>query len=176
MPRNSGNSRGTLRVALLESLAWWAALTIIWLAALSSYTAAESVAAACVSLACAVLAPVARRAAGDSWRPGVGWLRALPVLLTAVISDTVTVFGRMATGRRGGAPRPHLARYRVAGRGDSTRRAGATLMVSATPTTVVLDSEQREGTILVHEYGESQVPLPTVLGLHPEAADGGGDT
>jgi hypothetical protein len=46
-------------------------------------------------------------------------------------------------------------------------------MVSATPTTVVLDSEQKEGTILVHEYGESRVPLPSVLGLHP--ADGGDD-
>lgn len=170
MPRRP---RGSLLVLLLESLAWWGALMIIWLAALSSYTAAESVAAACVALACAVAAPVARRAAGDRWRPGLGWLGVLPVLVVSVIADTVTVFARMATCGRGGAPGPHLVRYRSEGVDDSTRRAGATLMVSATPTTVVLDSEQKEGTILVHEYGESRVPLPSVLGLHP--ADGGDD-
>jgi multisubunit Na+/H+ antiporter MnhE subunit len=140
---------------LAEVLFWWAVCVGVWLLTLSSISAPEVVLAAAVGLPCAVMAVVARRAAGGSWLPRPAWSRWSAALPGAVLADTVRVLGtalgvltghRIAAGelRRVPLPRDPRASRRHA------RQAVATFLVTAAPGTIVLDVDENSGEMLVH--------------------------
>ena len=140
--------------AVVEAALWWAGLVGIWLITLSAVTWPEVWVAAGAAMPCAVLARLARGAMEHSWGPDLGWLRGLAALPMAVVADTVRVLllepstSRKQTRKRDLAALP-LAGPRRGPRGE-TRRAASTLLVCATPATLVLDSDPDDHALVVH--------------------------
>jgi len=95
--------------------------------------------------------------AGNAWSFRLVWLRPLLVLPAAVVNDTFRVLRPSLVGRRrtGGFERLLLS----AGAGDDSgaqgRRALATVLISASPGTVVADVEPESGALLLHKLGDS---------------------
>lgn len=153
-----------------EVAVWWAALFGVWLLTLSSVTLSEAAVAAASALVCAGLATLARSATGQRWRPVAEWVRWLPALPLAVVSDTVAVF---AAAIRSAVTRTPAGRGLRevefgGGRGDApaaaTRRAAATLAVSATPSSVVVDDDPDRGVLVVHQLAAGPVSMEKVVG------------
>jgi multisubunit Na+/H+ antiporter MnhE subunit len=153
---------------LPELLFWWAAATGIWLLTLSSMSLPEVAVATASGLPCAVAAIASRRAVGGSWPARPAWLRWLGPLPVAVVADSARVLGRAAgvlVGRRVGSGRlrtVHLDRD-----GDDVRWAGrqaaATVVVSATPGTVVVDVEDDTGVMRLHALGAGAPSMEQVV-------------
>lgn len=154
---------------LLEVASWWAACIGLWLLTLSSISLSEVVVAAAAGLPCAIVAVAARRAVDGSWPPHAGWTRWLVVLPVAVVADTARVLGIAAgvlVGRRilGGDVREEpLLRDRTAAL-RPTREAAATLLVTATPGTLVLDADAEHGRMVVHSLGAGRPSMDSVVG------------
>lgn len=152
---------------LAEVLFWWAACAGIWLLTLSSVSLPELLVAAGCALPCAVLAVTARRAVRGSWPLQPDWLRWLPPLPVAVVADGVRVLGRGAGVLIGRVPTGELRtvqlhRDRAAGRWR-TRQALATVLVTATPGTVVLDVAEDSGEMRVHALGAGRPSMEEVV-------------
>jgi hypothetical protein len=129
---------------LIETLLWWPVLFGGWLLTLSGLTSAELLAAIVVSLPCAAVAPVARRAVGASWRPRPQWVRWLVPLPAAVLADTVRLGALPVRGRRrGGRELGRVRRIRLPrqadGRVAEAQRALASIVLSIPPGSFVLD-------------------------------------
>lgn len=154
--------------ALVEVVFWWAACVGVWLLTLSSMSLAEVLTTTGCALPCAVLAVVARHAVGGSWPVQPGWFRWLLVLPAAVVADGARVLGIAATvlaGRRVPSGDEHtvqLHRDGQAGRWH-TRQALATVLVSATPGTVVLDVAEDSGEMRVHTLGAGRPSMEEVV-------------
>lgn len=153
---------------LAEVVCWWAAGIGVWLLTLSSVSLPEALIATGCALPCAVLAVVARRAVEGSWPVQPGWVRWLLPLPAAVVADGVRVLGR-AAAVLGGARMPsgdehtvQLHRDRPAGRWR-TRQALATVLVTATPGTVVLDVDEDSGRMRVHALGAGRPSMEEVV-------------
>ncbi|MBO0866015.1 MAG: Na+/H+ antiporter subunit E [Mycobacterium sp.] len=125
--------------ALAEILLWWLLTTAIWLATVTSFTAAEMLAAVVCTLPAAVAARAARQANGGQWRLRIGWLRVIPIVLRDVPVQAAQVWRYALTARRRGVistvtlpadPEPVAA----------ARRAMAVLAFATTPGSVVVDS------------------------------------
>lgn len=128
----------------IVSVVFWSALCLgIWVLSLSSVSDEELAVGAASSLACGVAAVAFHRAIGLRWSiRGVPW-PALPTLLASIISDTAQVLVRpLARTARG---RVNVVDVGARGNGAAatTRRAVATLLMSASPGTVVLDADDR---------------------------------
>jgi multisubunit Na+/H+ antiporter MnhE subunit len=161
-------SAGGMMRALPEVLFWWAACVALWLLTLSSVSLPELLVAAGCALPCAVLAVVARRAVGGSWPVQPRWAWWLLPLPAAVVADGVRVLGRAAgvlVGRRmpsGRVRTVELHRDHAAGRWR-TRQALASLLVTATPGTVVLDIAEDSGEMCVHALGAGAPSMEDVV-------------
>ncbi|MEV4317055.1 hypothetical protein [Actinocrispum sp. NPDC049592] len=114
-----------------ETLLWWVALVGLWVSTLSTITTQELVAAAVAGVPCALVAMFARRAYGGEWRLSRAW--SLPV---AIVRDCAKLFSR-ETGIHRIPVEPH-------------EKAVKTMVVSASPGTVVLDDEDD---LTVHTLG-----------------------
>jgi multisubunit Na+/H+ antiporter MnhE subunit len=141
-------------IFVVEAAAWWGAMIGVWITTLSSVTWPEVWIAAAAALPCAVMTVLARRALADRWRPNLRSLRWLAVVPVAVVADTVRVLA-LPLRAAGAQPRKRdLLRIRLPDAGEepraATARAEATVLVSATPATVVLDSQPDEHTLVVH--------------------------
>lgn len=153
---------------LAEVVCWWVACVGIWLLTLSSVSLPESLTAIGCALPCAILAVLARRAVEGSWPVQPGWSRWLLPLPAAVVSDSARVLGRAAgvlIGRRvppGNERTVRLRRDRSAGRWH-TRQALATVLVTATPGTVVLDVDEDSGEMRVHALGAGRPSMEEVV-------------
>jgi multisubunit Na+/H+ antiporter MnhE subunit len=167
-----GGDAATVRVAAriaVEIVAWWALLVGVWVVTLSSVSAPELATAAGAGLICAVATAAARRIIAESWRPDWRWLRWLPAVLAAVVADTWRAFAVAAR---------HLRARQVPGRfvhasldeprtGDPAARAAhlaaATLAVSVTPGSFVLDTDRPGHRITVHAITEGRPELDRVV-------------
>lgn len=135
-----------------ELAAWWAATLGLWLLTLSSVNSPDLIVAVPSTLVCAVLAVAVRRALGASWRwpDGTGrWAARLPL---AVLLDAVGVLS--LPFRPGGRSRAgEWQRVPVLPGADprrTTKRTVATVLVSSTPGSVVVNDDDDTGELLVH--------------------------
>jgi multisubunit Na+/H+ antiporter MnhE subunit len=152
--------------AVAEVLAWWAAATGVWLLTLSSVNAAELVVALACGLLCGVAARAGRIALGQDWRVLAGWAGWLGPLAVSAVSDAARVLV-LAFGRRDGAHEAgrlvevpltpghapgERSRHRAEDPEDVARgrAAMATLVVSASPGTLVVEDDPGRRTLTVH--------------------------
>lgn len=151
-----------------EAVALTGVLFVIWVGTVAVLTTAELVTGLVVAVACAVLAVGARRFLGQSWRPEARWARWLLPLVVAVPADAARLLLRVL---------PRLLRERTRGgrvarerppAGEEPARAGfrrawGTLLVSASPGTVVLDWPPGDAEIVVHELGSGPPRMEKVV-------------
>lgn len=144
--------RGGRRAAwAVEVLSWTVLLWGVWLLSLSAVGVPDLAVGGLSALACGFCATATRRAIVQRWRPHLALLGPVAVLPVAVAVDAVAVLlspwrhrtrrGEVQTvdvGAAGAGPR------------QAARRAVITAVVSASPATVVLDADDKTGTIVVH--------------------------
>lgn len=153
---------------LSEFLFWEAACAGVWLLTTSSISTPDLVAALVCALPCAVLAVVARQAVGGSWLPRAAWTRWLLPLPVAVAADWGRLLRLAAgalVGRRigSGEVRPvELTRDR-AGRVWRARQAATVLLVSATPSSMILDVDPDDATAVLHSLGSGRPRMEEVV-------------
>jgi multisubunit Na+/H+ antiporter MnhE subunit len=153
---------------LPELLLWWAVGVGLWSLTLSSVTRAELVAAVLSALPCAVLAVLARRAVRGPLSPRLAWLRWLVPVPVAVVVDSVRILG-LAAGVLLGRPIPDGDLRRISLPRDDdpqdwqNRQAAATVLVTASPGTVVLDVDPDSGEMLLHELGSGRPLVEQVV-------------
>ncbi|MDR6622072.1 hypothetical protein [Sinomonas atrocyanea] len=140
-------SRAAQARAALEYALWTAAGTLFWLATASSVTAVETAVAAAVSLVCAVLARLARRALPFRARPVRGWLRWAAAVPAATVADLVRLPGWLRTGQR---EELREAGMPAGGPRETGWRAGGIVALSATPGSIVVASDPESGAVKVH--------------------------
>lgn len=145
--------------ALTEILLWWAITAVVWLATLTSFTAAELAVAVGATLPCALAARSARRANRGHWRFRVGWLPWAATVLRDVPVQTVQAWAYALMRRRRGVisavPLPAEPEP-VA----DARRAVAVLAFATTPGTVVLDCDSQ---VLLHRIRPGTGRLATAV-------------
>ena len=134
--------------ALAELVLWWAGGMLFWLATASTLTVIETLVAAAVALAAAVLARLARRAIPFAARPRLAWLRWAALVPVSAFADAV----RLVPWLRGRQPEDLVEEHLPGSTGEAETglRAGGIVALSATPGTVVVDSDPRTGTIRLH--------------------------
>jgi hypothetical protein len=142
---------------------WWAVLTAAYTATLSVATGPELVGAAACAAVCALLAVAARRAARARWRPDRRWAGWLAPLAVSIAGDTARLFTRVLPRLLAGRPSGGKART-MAEPGDvraraAARRAFGTLVLSASPGSVVLDWPADGSAIVLHELGSGPPAL-----------------
>jgi multisubunit Na+/H+ antiporter MnhE subunit len=146
-----GKKTSVLRVA--EFAAWWAAGMIVWVATLSATDLAELVLAAIVSMLVAGPAMLGRRAIGGSGRPRLRWLSWVGFVMVGAVLDCVRLVGWLFRGTDEADRSRALVTISVPSGDESSAigwRQGAMLSISATPGTLVVDSDPGAGTLLLH--------------------------
>lgn len=146
-------------VRAVEVTAWAAACVGIWLLTLSSVTVPDLLLAVPAGMLCGLLAAGGRRLAGGGWhaRPRWAvWLLALPV---AVIADTVGVW-RVAARAAFNPGRSGYDRLVQLPAGETedvaaTRRGIATLALSASPGSYVIDFDPDRRELLIHTLADN---------------------
>jgi multisubunit Na+/H+ antiporter MnhE subunit len=145
-----------------------AVLFAMWVATLAVPTTAEVVTGLGASIVCAVLAVAARRLLGQSWRPAARWTVWILPLLVAVPADTARLLLRtiphLIRDRSGGG---RIERVRPPAHDEPSRagfrRAWGTLLLSATPGTIVLDWPPDGAEVVVHELGSGTPRMQKVV-------------
>ncbi|HEY4459530.1 MAG TPA: Na+/H+ antiporter subunit E [Pseudonocardiaceae bacterium] len=132
---------------IVEFTVWWAVLLLVWLATLNAFSFEELGLAAGLALPGAFAACAARIATGGRWRVDPRWIRWLLVTPWAILHDTVSVL-RLAAG----PDRPEDDSIEAItldnSEDDGGHEALATLVLSTSPGSVVVDAEQDR--LLVH--------------------------
>lgn len=141
-------------VKFAEVAGWWAALVLVWLATLNSFSYAELGTCAVIAVPGALAARAGRVAAGQRWRVRARWVRWLRFVPVAVLHDTMGVF-RLAT-RRDRPQDDSFDEVRLRA-GGAAHEALATAAVSATPGSVVVDADNER--LVVHRVpiGETRL-------------------
>jgi multisubunit Na+/H+ antiporter MnhE subunit len=151
---------------LLEHIAWWAVLVVVWLATLNAMSWQELVAASVLAAPGAVAARRARRAAEVTWRPRPRWLRALMFLPWAVVHDAVAVL--LLAARPVRRPAGRLGWLSLARDADPARQVAreglATAALSVSPGSVVVDSTDEHDRLLVHWLPVGETRLRQEIG------------
>ncbi len=131
---------------------WWAVLVGVWLLTLSTVSPPELAVAGAAALPCAVAATVGRHVVDGRWRVRLRWLRWLVLLPVAVVADTCRVLVLPLRGPAGGQGRGQLRTIPLPDTppGDATRRALATIVVSITPGTFVVDADPDADQLVAH--------------------------
>lgn len=152
----AGNPSGHPSAVFLAELLVWACLTLgVWVVTLSSVPLGEMAIGAGAGLGAAVVATLARRALGGRWRPSPRWVAWVPHLVVSVPRDTLTLY--VSALRRMGLSRSsvefEVRSVQLPPEAPETRAARlalGTLMVAATPGTVVIDEDPDSGELVVH--------------------------
>ncbi|BBZ14544.1 hypothetical protein [Mycobacterium branderi] len=132
--------------ALTEILLWWALTAAVWLATLTSFTAAELAVAVGATLPCAVAARSARRANRGYWRFRVDWFRWAATILRDVPLQAFQTWMYVLMRRRRGVISAVSLPAEPEPVADA-RRAVVVLAFATTPGTVVLDCNSQ---VLLH--------------------------
>ena len=152
----------------LELIWWWGALVGIWLITLSSVDLSEVMVSAICALPCALAALAARPAMGARWAPRLRWLGWAAPLLAAVMADA----GRVLTlpPRRAVNAQRWDGEFRTTSLPENeptetslARRALATMIVSATPATFVVDADPEQSRLLVHSLVTARPRMEQVV-------------
>ena len=137
-----------------ELVAWWVVAVGVWMASLSAYSAHDLVVACACAVPCAAAALGARRAVQGAWRPPAEVLRWLAALPLSMVTDAVRVLGWPLRRRSHGGK---LRTIDVDAPGDDAsaagRRAAASFLLSSTPGSYVVASDEDRGTLTVHVLG-----------------------
>ena len=153
MPRPGVGHERLVKIAA-ELAAWWVVAVGVWMASLSAFSGQDLIVAMACAVPCAAAAIAARRAIDGAWRPpreAVGWMALWPWEIVIGTAKVLTLpLRRSAIGE--------LRRIDLAvGRETKSRAAGgrafATLMLSATPATFVVTTDDENGTALAHAIG-----------------------
>lgn len=155
---------------LLEVPGWTGACVGVWLLTLSSVNWPELVVAAACAVPCAFVARAGRRAVGGSWQPRLSWLAWLGPLAAAIPADLARLLllaCRPAAAQGGNGEPPGQFQQITMPRGEpvpvaSARHALATLAISATPGSLVIDSDPAAGTMDEHALGSGWPHLDQV--------------
>lgn len=133
-----------------ELVAWWAALTVVWIATLNSMSIEEAVTAAVLAVPCAIAARWGRRASEGRWRSRPAWAGWVVSVPGAVVRETVGLLRILLWGKVDGEfTKLRLPAERNGARRDT--RAGLSMVtVSTAPGSVVVDSADDGGTIVLH--------------------------
>jgi multisubunit Na+/H+ antiporter MnhE subunit len=118
----------------VESVVWWTVLVGVWLTTLSTVNWQDLLVAAVVAVPCALAATMLRGVYHGCWRPASAWT--LPL---AVVRGCAALFSR------------HTQLRHIPAR-PAARKAIKTVIVSASPGTVVLDD--KGDSLLVHGLGD----------------------
>ena len=156
-------------VRAIEVTAWAALCVGIWLLTLSSVTLPDLCLAVAAGLLCGLLANAGRRLAGGRWHPRPRWAIWLLGLPVTVIVDTVGVWrtAARATFNPGQSGYEHLIKL-PAGEPDdvaATRRGIATLALSASPGSYVIDFDPDRRELLIHTLADS---APSWARINPD--------
>lgn len=149
---------------IVESVAWWGLCLGVWVVTLSAVSVQELLVATPLALLSGILAAIARRATGNRWRVRPRWLAAGVLLPVAIAADAVRVLAAGAT-----RPPGRFVELPVSdGAGDGAlargRRAAATILITVTPGTVVLDIDPGTGKAILHALGEGPPRMEEVVG------------
>lgn len=146
-------------VRAVEVTAWAAACVGVWLLTLSSVTLADLCFAVPAGLLCGLLAAGGRRLAGGRWRPQprwAAWLLALPV---TVVAETFGVWRAAARAALDSGPsgRERLVQLPAGETADvaAARRGVATLAISASPGSYVVDVDHDRPELTIHTLADS---------------------
>lgn len=143
-----------------EVLVWTALMWGVWLLSLSAIGLPDLVVGGLCSLVSGVCAAAARRAMRQRWRPSWSLLPPVAALPAAILVDTVAV---LLSPWRPQPPGGEVRRVDAGGAGPSARaaarRAVVTAVISASPSTVVLDADDKTGILVVHAMGS---PGPSI--------------
>ena len=112
---------------------WWAVLVGVWLTTLSAVNWQDLLVAAVLAVPSAIIATLVRQGYGGRWRPASAWR--LPL-------EIARGFGALFSRRAGLREIPVSA----------MRKGVKTIVVSASPGTVVLDD--KDDALLVHALGD----------------------
>jgi hypothetical protein len=142
------------------------ALALAWFATLPSPSVPELVAGSAAALGCAATAVRARHVVGVAWRPNPRWAAWLGTLVVAVPADTA----RLLVGLLPNLPRAGSGQLRLipphADEDPSRaafRRAWGSLVVSASPGSIVLDWPSDGRAVTVHARGSGRPALDEVV-------------
>lgn len=151
--RHARRALGWVLEVLAFSLVSWG----IWLVSLSVVDPEDLLVAGLTSLVCGVVAAGTRRAIGARWRPTLGLVPPLALWPLAVVADSAAVLTlplRRVRAGAGAGTSATLERVDLGASGQTARaraqRAIVATVVTSTPATVVLDVEERTGTMVVH--------------------------
>lgn len=151
--------------AVGEVLGWALAGVLVWLATLSSVGPADVALAVACSLLCGIAGRQGRRATGGDWRVDGRWWRLPFLVLAALAVDTPRTLRLPWTVLRGRPEPGRLERFRLpSGPAEppalaATRRAVAATTLSASPSSLVLDTDPETGQVLLHVVEPAVVPL-----------------
>lgn len=153
---------GALEVGL-----WWGLSVGVWLLTLSSVSGPDLYAAVGCGLPCGVAARAGRHAMGASWQPRLRWARWLLPLPAAIVTDGVRVMRCALRGLLGDRQQGELGEVRLA-TGEpaavaAAHRALATLTISFTPGTFVLETNPEENMLVIHSMGSGWPQLGRVV-------------
>ena len=150
--RRSGAAAVTARG--VELLLWWALMVGLWDVTLSGTTLPDIAAAAAAALIAAAAAVAARpvmQVKGGGAR--LRWLGWLPVVAVAVLADSARVLivaARHITSRDVDGELRHVRLQSAGATEDFLHRSLATLVVSSTPGSIVLDEDPERHELLEH--------------------------
>jgi multisubunit Na+/H+ antiporter MnhE subunit len=152
----------------VELLWWWGAAVGIWLLTLSSVGTAELAVAAACGLPCAVAALAGRAAVRGCWTPRARWAWWLPPLVASIVTDSARALLVAARRTRRIEQRGELREVRLpAGEPDpvaAARRALATLAVTSTPGTLVVDTDPDRCLLVTHSLLPGPSRIEKVVG------------
>lgn len=117
----------------VESGVWWAVLVGVWLTTLSTVNWQDLLVAAGLAVPCAIIATLVRRVYDGRWQPAGAWQLPLDIA-----RGSGALFSRRA----------RLREIPV----SAARKGVKTIVVSASPGTVVLDD--KDDALLVHALGD----------------------
>lgn len=158
------NCRTDQRIPLIaEAVAWWGLCLGVWVVTLSAVSVQELVVATPLALASGVLATVARHAAGSRWRVHPRWL--LPGLLVpvAIVTDAVRVLMAAVTRRSGEFIDLPIADGAGEGALARGRRATATMLITVSPGTIVVDIDPEAGEATLHALNPGRPRLEELV-------------
>jgi multisubunit Na+/H+ antiporter MnhE subunit len=161
----SGGVRSKDALALvLETLVWSTAALGIWLLTLSAVSGEDLWVGSGCALVCGIAAAGVRRAINARWSATtavVFGVRPALLLPLAIAADTA---GVLAASARGTRRRGRLNTVELPARGGTsraaTRRAIATVLISASPGSIVVDANRETGVLTVHSFGQTGPSLP----------------
>lgn len=153
--RVDASARLGVEVVLWTLLTWG-----VWLVSLSVVDNEDLLVGGVAALVCGLAATGVRRRLGLSWRPRLSLLRPMLLLPISITVDAVAVL--LAAWRPSGrGARIIEVDIGAAGHGPeaAARRAVMIAVVSATPSSVVLDADPESGRLVVHTL---RSPAPAI--------------